>query len=143
MAPMLATPKPTSRLFLASNRLPVTVTRNETEEYEFAEGTGGLVSGLRGLSKSTQFLWYGWPGLEVSEGETTPLAAKLKERFGVVPVYLGDGQADLYYNGFSSTSAPSCCLLTIDLAFFRRNPMATSPLPPRGDYLHRGQLAGI
>ena len=100
---MLATPKPTSRLLLASNRLPVTVTRNETEEYEFAEGTGGLVSGLRGLSKSTQFLWYGWPGIEVSGGETAPLAAKLKERFGAVPVYLDENQADLYYNGFSST----------------------------------------
>ena len=102
ITPLLATPKPTSGLLLASNRLPVKVSRTETDEYAFSEGTGGLVSGLRGLSKSTTFLWYGWPGLEVSEAETGPLSSKLRERFGVVPVYLDDDQADSCYNGFSS-----------------------------------------
>jgi trehalose-6-phosphate synthase len=32
-------------------------------KYDFSMSSGGLVSGLSGLSKSTTFQWYGWPGL--------------------------------------------------------------------------------
>ena len=102
MAPLLLTPTPTSRLLLVSNRLPVAVKLGEDGKYAFSQGTGGLVSGLRGLSKTTTFNWYGWPGLEVPEKETGPLTAELKEKFGAVPVYLDDALADSYYNGFSS-----------------------------------------
>lgn len=60
------------------------------------------MSGLRGLSKTTTFNWYGWPGLEVPEQEAGSLTTELKELFGAIPVYLDDALADLYYNGFSS-----------------------------------------
>ena len=102
MARSLLTPRPTSRLLLVSNRLPVTVKHSEQGEYEFTNGTGGLVSGLRGLSKTTTFHWYGWPGIEVAEKDTESLTSQLKETYGAVPVFLDDGLADLYYNGFSS-----------------------------------------
>ena len=76
--------------------------RSDAGEYEFSQGTGGLVSGLRGLSKTTTFHWYGWPGLEIPESDTASLATQLKDKCGAVPVFIDDTLADLYYNGFSS-----------------------------------------
>ena len=78
------------------------MTRSEAGEYEFSRGTGGLVSGLRGLSKTTTFHWYGWPGLEIPEPEAASLTTQLKQNYGAIPVFLDDSLADLYYNGFSS-----------------------------------------
>lgn len=60
------------------------------------------MSGLSGLSKSTKFNWYGWPGLEVPSSEETSLSERLRDDYGAVPVFLDDGLADLYYNGFAS-----------------------------------------
>ena len=100
--PLLTTPKPTSRLLLVSNRLPISIQRTDEGEYTFSAGSGGLVTGLRGLSKRTAFHWYGWPGLEVPQGETAYLTQHLKERYGSMPVFLEDELADLYYNGFAS-----------------------------------------
>jgi len=92
----------TTRLLLVSNRLPVAIKRTGPNEYTFTQGSGGLVSGLSGLSKTTEFSWYGWPGLEIPDAEAGYLSDRLREECGVVPVYLNDGQADLYYNGFAS-----------------------------------------
>ena len=100
--PLLATPKPTSRLLLVSNRLPISVQRTNEGEYAFSAGSGGLVTGLRGLSKRTTFHWYGWPGLEVPQAETAYLTQRLEEKYGAIPVFLDDDLAELYYNGFAS-----------------------------------------
>lgn len=98
-----------SRLLLISNRLPTTVKRDDaTGEYKFSVSSGGLVAGLSGLSQSTDFQWYGWPGLDVPLDEQEGLADKLsKESTRVIPrpVFLDNELIDAYYNGFSSTGA--------------------------------------
>lgn len=91
-----------SRLLLVSNRLPVALKRTGPDDYAFTQGSGGLVSGLSGLSESTEFLWYGWPGLEIPDAEAGNLSDRLREEYSAVPVYLNDATADLYYNGFAS-----------------------------------------
>lgn len=90
------------RLLLVSNRLPITIRRSDDGKYDFSLSSGGLVSGLSGLSKSTTFQWYGWPGREVPEDEIDHLKARLKETHNAVPVMLADDLADKHYNGFSS-----------------------------------------
>ena len=90
------------RLLLISNRLPITIKRSEDGTYDFSMSSGGLVSGLSGLSKSTTFQWYGWPGLEVPPEEVSTLKKRLKEEHNAVPVMLDDELADRHYNGFSS-----------------------------------------
>ena len=102
MAVLPSKPRSTSRLLLVSNRLPVTINRSEDGVYKFSQGTGGLVSGLRGLSKTSTYQWYGWPGLQIPAEEEESLTARLREECGAVPIYLDDTLADLYYNGFSS-----------------------------------------
>jgi trehalose 6-phosphate synthase len=101
--PSLENPlKDGARLLLVSNRLPITIKRSEDGKYDFSMSSGGLVSGLSGLSKSTTFQWYGWPGMEVPEDEVPVLQRRLKDEYGAVPVFIDDELADRHYNGFSS-----------------------------------------
>ncbi|KAJ5503941.1 hypothetical protein N7463_006815 [Penicillium fimorum] len=92
-----------ARLLLVSNRLPITIKRSDDGKYDFSMSSGGLVSGLSGLSKSTTFQWYGWPGLEVPEPEIPVVTQRLKEEYGAVPVFIDDELADRHYNGFSNS----------------------------------------
>ena len=103
-----------SRLFIVSNRLPVTITKNKNGSYDFKQSSGGLVAGLKGLSKSQPFQWFGWPGMEIPADEIEPLKKKLADEYDAVPVFLQDDMAELHYNGFSSTiqSLLILCLLT-------------------------------
>ncbi len=95
-----------SRLLLVSNRLPITIKRSNDGKYEFSMSSGGLVTGLSGLAKTTTFQWYGWPGLEVPEDEIGEVTGKLKEEFNAIPVFMDDELADRHYNGFSSRGPP-------------------------------------
>ncbi|KAH1485366.1 hypothetical protein KXX26_007133 [Aspergillus fumigatus] len=92
-----------ARLLLVSNRLPITIKRSEDGKYDFSMSSGGLVSGLSGLSKSTTFQWYGWPGLEVPEEEIPVVKQRLKDEYGAIPVFIDDELADRHYNGFSNS----------------------------------------
>lgn len=64
--------------------------------------SGGLITGLSGLSKSTTFQWYGWPGIEVPKDEADDVTNRLWDEHNAVPVYLDGELAERYYNGFSS-----------------------------------------
>ena len=90
------------RLLLLSNRLPITIKRSEDGTYTFSMSSGGLVTGLSGLSKTTDFQWYGWPGLEVPEAEAGPMKQRLKDEYGAHPVFVDNELADRHYNGFAS-----------------------------------------
>ncbi|RAK89492.1 alpha,alpha-trehalose-phosphate synthase 1 [Aspergillus costaricaensis CBS 115574] len=92
-----------ARLLLVSNRLPITIKRSDDGRYDFSMSSGGLVSGLSGLSKSTTFQWYGWPGLEVPEEEIPVVKQRLKQEYNAVPVFIDDELADRHYNGFSNS----------------------------------------
>jgi trehalose 6-phosphate synthase len=103
----LIRPKPEEgRLLLVSNRLPITIKRSDEGKYEMSMSSGGLVSGLSGLSKTTTFQWYGWPGLEVPQDEVETLEGQLREEYNAVPIMLDDELADRHYNGFSSETPP-------------------------------------
>ncbi|KAF6809440.1 glycosyltransferase family 20 [Colletotrichum sojae] len=91
------------RLLLLSNRLPITIKRAEDGSYSFSMSSGGLVTGLSGLSKTTSFQWYGWPGLEVPENEIAGMKQRLKDEYNAHPVFIDDELADKHYNGFSNS----------------------------------------
>jgi len=99
------------RLLLVSNRLPITIKRSDEGEYDFSMSSGGLVTGLSGLSKSTKFEWYGWPGMEIPEDEIDTLKSRLKDEYDAHPVMLDDELADKHYNGFSSMSSCKTILI--------------------------------
>jgi trehalose 6-phosphate synthase len=93
------------RLLLVSNRLPITIRRSDDGTYSFSMSSGGLVTGLSGLSKTTSFQWYGWPGLEVPDAEAGPMIQRLQDEYDAHPVFVDDELADRHYNGFASESA--------------------------------------
>lgn len=90
------------RLLLISNRLPITIKRSDDGSYAFSMSSGGLVTGLSGLSKTTTFQWYGWPGLEVPDADAGPMVERLKKEYNAHPVFIDDELADRHYNGFAS-----------------------------------------
>ena len=97
-----AEPAPSGRLIVVANRLPITVKRAGDNSFDLSISSGGLVSGLQGLSKTTKFEWFGWPGLSVPENEIDTLKSQLRSEFDAVPIMLDDKLADKHYNGFSS-----------------------------------------
>lgn len=54
-----------TRLLVVSNRLPVTVSKNDEEKggWSYSMSSGGLVSALSGVKTLMPFLWIGWPGI--------------------------------------------------------------------------------
>jgi trehalose 6-phosphate synthase len=123
------------RLLLISNRLPITIKRSDDGQYSFSMSSGGLVTGLSGLSKTTSFQWYGWPGLEVPEAEAGPMRQQLKEKHNAIPVFIDDELADRHYNGFASASHPSLFSAPLSVRLLTKTPtrldsLAALPLPP-------------
>lgn len=95
-----------SRLLIISNRLPLTIKRTDDGQYNFSMSSGGLVTGLSGLSKTMTYEWYGWPGLQVPEAELDLVKDRLKKECDAHPVFIDDDLADKHYNGFSSMFPP-------------------------------------
>ncbi|CAC9884842.1 unnamed protein product [Aureobasidium pullulans] len=72
------------RLLLVSNRLPITIKRSDDATYDFSMSSGGLVSGLSGLAKTTKFQWYGWPGIQVPQNEISLVKDRLWKEYGAI-----------------------------------------------------------
>jgi len=92
------------RNLIISNRLPVTVSREEGR-LRFQESVGGLSTGLSSLHKESGGLWIGWPGIasdELVEGEKSEIRRILFDRYRCVPVFLSSAEVEMYYLGFSN-----------------------------------------
>lgn len=96
-------PTPKGRLLLVSNRLPITIKRSDEGHYDFSMSSGGLVAGLSGLSKTTQFQWYGWPGVQVPENEIAHVKKRLDDEHHATPIFMDEELSDRHYNGFSNS----------------------------------------
>ncbi|KAJ6003850.1 trehalose-6-P synthase/phosphatase complex synthase subunit, partial [Penicillium herquei] len=88
-------------LIIVSNRLPITLNKQESGAYKTSSSTGGLSGALEGLGKSMPFRWFGWPGLEVLRDDEDLVIQQLAKH-NVHPIFLDTALTDLYYNGFSS-----------------------------------------
>jgi trehalose 6-phosphate synthase len=93
---------PGGRLLLVSNRLPITVDRDEYGKYRLNMSSGGLATGILSLSRTTSFEWYGWSGLEAPEAEAAPIIQRMRDDYNAHSVFINKDLVDLYYNGFAS-----------------------------------------
>lgn len=89
------------RVFVVANRLPITI-RPIDDHFNYDMSSGGLVSGLRSLSKAVKFKWFGWPGFDIHRNDRDRVRHDLQEQYNAVPVFLTDELAQKHYNGFSS-----------------------------------------
>ncbi|KAJ6024882.1 hypothetical protein N7540_005679 [Penicillium herquei] len=88
-------------LIIVSNRLPLSVKRVDGS-FQSSISSGGLVTALSGLTKSTQFRWFGWPGLEVKDNEDRKDVCQSLAEHNASPVFLDSDLAHEHYNGFSN-----------------------------------------
>lgn len=90
-------------LVIVSNRLPITITRDEqTGSFQYKKSSGGLVTALTGMG-GRDFKWIGWTGGEVTDPEERRIMTNdLETQYNCIPVFLNDKDADDYYNGFSN-----------------------------------------
>ncbi|KAJ6122798.1 hypothetical protein N7512_005263 [Penicillium capsulatum] len=93
--------EPKRDLIIVSNRLPLSVKRVDGA-YESSISSGGLVTSLSGLTKSTKFRWFGWPGIEVKDPEDQEQVSKSLREHNAIPIFLDSGLAHEHYNGFSN-----------------------------------------
>ena len=85
----------------STNRLPITLSRNEeTGAYTASKSTGGLVTGLSAV-RGFDMVWIGWPGMEIPEEDREQVLGVCRE-YGCTPVFLSQLLIDLYYNGFAN-----------------------------------------
>nr|MBA2746237.1 trehalose-6-phosphate synthase [Flavisolibacter sp.] len=98
------------RLFILSNRLPVTIW-HEKDQIKVSNSSGGLVSaissyinhsGNTGTEKFSEKFWVGIPGCseKVWESATVQLT---DDAFGYLPVFVPPKAYDQYYNGLSNS----------------------------------------
>lgn len=126
-------------LIIVSNRLPLSVKRLDGE-FKSSLSSGGLVTSLSGLTKSTEFSWFGWPGIEVKDTKDREAVAASLAEHKAVPIFLDADLAHEHYNAFSSTLPSSSAFSQILTR--RLHPLAQPPLPIRGS-LRRPPMASI
>jgi trehalose 6-phosphate synthase len=114
-------------LIIVSNRLPLSIKRAEGG-FESSLSSGGLVTSLSGLTKSTQFQWFGWPGIELKDPTDREEVTKSLEEHNAIPIFLDNTLAHEHYNGFSSK--PAYHIIRASLTV-RPHPLANPPLPIR------------
>lgn len=97
------------RLLVVSNRLPFTVSSRDNK-LVFHGSPGGLVSGLtaylewaRQDPSRTDYLWIGWPGIEVEESSHEQLKSKAA-RQKAWPVFLDAATMERFYQGFCNST---------------------------------------
>jgi len=95
----------TYKFIIVSNRLPVSVSKNEKGEIVFTPSSGGLATAMSSIEGHTaKHLWIGWPGIE-SESLTPQdkqyIVAELT-KLGCYPVFLTKQEVTLFYEGYSN-----------------------------------------
>ncbi|KAL4890591.1 glycosyl transferase [Aspergillus ambiguus] len=89
-------------LIVVSNRLPLSIKR-VNGSFESSYSSGGLVTSLSGLTKSTSFRWFGWPGIEAKDPEDEKQISQSLSDHDAVPIFLDSELAHEHYNKFSNS----------------------------------------
>ena len=92
-----------SKIHIVSNRLPVSIERNE-DDLKLTPSVGGLATGMRSIYKEFGGRWIGWSGIEsddLSEDDVKKIDKKLEEE-SCLAVQLTKEEINLYYEGFSN-----------------------------------------
>ena len=91
-----------SRLILVANRLPVSLDLSD-DQVRIQPSSGGLATGMRGLSKAEQTSWVGWPGAMPQSDEQRALIDQQLAEHSATPVYLSAQEAERFYEGMSNS----------------------------------------
>ncbi len=92
------------KFVIVSNRLPVSVSR-QNGELVFTPSSGGLATAMASLGdQSADYVWIGWPGIaadDLTAAEKTIIRKKLGSH-NCFPVFLTRDQVRLFYEGYAN-----------------------------------------
>ena len=97
------------RLIIVSNRMSVTVVE-ENGTLQFKESVGGLATGLssyleslkNGPSGNANYLWVGWPGINVQGMKRQEVTSRLEQEFSCYPVFVHGQVMEKFYHGLAN-----------------------------------------
>ena len=96
-----------SKTIIVSNRLPVTVKKDEDDNFSYQESIGGLSTGLKSYHQDADSVWVGWPGLNsdnINSKEEKEINKTLTKKYQCLPVFLSEEEMNLFYFGFSNST---------------------------------------
>jgi trehalose-6-phosphate synthase len=85
---------------MVSNRLPITLEKEENGKWKYELSSGGLVTALAGLKQDLPFIWIGWIGIDVPAADQLIIKKELISKYNYYPIFLDSEMAESYYNGF-------------------------------------------
>ena len=91
------------KIILVSNRLSVSVKKQESGDISFQQSMGGLATGLSSLLEKPESRWVGWSGLpdeSFSPEEKKQVEHTLRKEYHSIPVSLSQEELDSFYYGF-------------------------------------------
>ncbi|MEK7356753.1 MAG: bifunctional alpha,alpha-trehalose-phosphate synthase (UDP-forming)/trehalose-phosphatase, partial [Bdellovibrionota bacterium] len=88
------------RVFIVSNRLPVTVVERNGQA-DLSSSTGGVATGLGSFYEPTVHAWVGWPG-HVERAQQDRISERLQSEHKCMPVFLSDRLVEKFYDGYSN-----------------------------------------
>ena len=91
------------KVIVVANRLPMTVKKDDDGKWTYTPSSGGLASALTGLKKKLDFIWIGWPGVDVPAAEQQNVSSELVAKHSCMPVFLSQEIVHSFYSGFSNS----------------------------------------
>lgn len=92
-----------SKIYIASNRLPVSI-QKDGDEITLIPSVGGLATGMRSIYKDYGGQWIGWSGIasdDMTAGDMETVDRKLVDE-RCTAIHLTREEINLYYEGFSN-----------------------------------------
>ncbi|MFC1994444.1 trehalose-6-phosphate synthase [Chloroflexota bacterium] len=91
------------KLVIASNRLPVSLTKEDNGNWQLKPSSGGLVTALAPVLRDMGGLWIGWPGtMEDANLEDLLKLGSQNLGYTLKPITLTAEELSKYYYGFSN-----------------------------------------
>ncbi len=92
----------TSKLIVASARLPVSLSKAENHQWEVVPSPGGLATALRTVAAHRPFTWVGWPGTAVDPSEREEVTDTLQRHAQAHPLFFEEDEVEGFYERFSN-----------------------------------------
>lgn len=91
-------PDDSNNIIIVSNRLPVTIEKNEENKKIYKMSSGGLVTGLGAVHNNLNSMWLGFLEVPLDSSE----AKSLREDQRLIAIDIPKNSYDRYYNGYSN-----------------------------------------
>jgi len=93
-----------SKTIIVSNRLPISIKKDQEGNLEYIPSSGGLATGLGSIYKKGNNLWLGWPGTFFTKEKNKEAVTENLQKENMAPVFLTEDDIHNFYEGFSNST---------------------------------------